>query len=727
MKIARVAIDVPALHLFDYHGEELSPPDIGRLAVVPFGKKTVTGVILEVVRESDVSSARLKKIHRVLRDAPALSNEDLALMRFAAAYYHCAPGMAMMSTVPGLLRRARPARETTCFALTAQGMAVALDTLPAKALVQRRLLALIREGRVIEMHAVRSVAPSARSVLREFVANGWVIQTERPPEKLPPSVAHISAPGPELTPEQTVAVDAIKRRLHEFAAFLLFGVTGSGKTEVYLHSMDQVLRSGGQILALVPEIALTPQLEATLSARFPGTPLVTLHSRLSEKERLERWRAAHSGHARIVLGTRLAVFTPMPELRLIIVDEEQDASLKQPEGFRYSARDVAVVRARQRGVPIVLGSATPALETYHNALSGRYQLLTLRQRVNLSAPHIECISTRGVKLAEGLSEPLLNAIALRLDRKEQSLVFINRRGFAPVLLCGACGWLSRCPRCTANLVLHQAARQLRCHHCGHQETIPTACPGCGNQELKPVGHGTQRVEGALRGHFPSARIMRIDRDSTRRKLAWPDMRRQIENREVDILVGTQIVAKGHDFPHLSLVAVINADCLLHTTDIRASERLYALLTQVAGRSGRGNAMGQVLIQTDFPDHLLYRALREQDYEGFAQGLLEERRQGGFPPYVHQALLRAEASSMDTALAFLARAVRLGRSLSGEVTIYDPVPAAMARVAGRERAQLLVQSPSRARLQAFLAAWQAALAKERSSRARWSLDVDPLEF
>ena len=520
---------------------------------------------------------------------------------------------------------------------------------------------------------------------------------------------------------------AVCARRDAFQPFLLLGVTGSGKTEIYLRAVDAVLRAGRQALLLVPEIALTPQLEAMIRERFPATTLVSLHSALNETERLQHWLAAQAGRARIVLGTRLAVFAPLPELGIIIVDEEQDASFKQMEGLRYSARDLAVVRAQQRSVPVVLGSATPALETYYNAANGRYQLLTLAQRINAAPPRIACISTRGEKLEDGLSQPLLAAIAARLARKEQSLVFINRRGYAPVLMCHACGWLSGCHRCSAQLVLHLRDRRLHCHHCGYQAPVPVTCPECGNQELAPLGQGTQRVEAALAQHFPRARILRIDRDSTRRKLSWHAMRRQIHAREIDILVGTQILAKGHDFPHLNLVGVVNADSLLYSTDFRAPERLFALLTQVAGRAGRGDMQGEVLIQTEFPQHPLYAALQRQDYAAFARDLLAERRQAGFPPFVCQALLRAEAPKLETALAYLARAARIAKTLARGVTIYDPVPAGMVRLAGRERAQLLVQAESRVRLQSFLAAWHARLAAEPSTRARWSLDVDPLEF
>jgi primosomal protein N' (replication factor Y) len=417
----------------------------------------------------------------------------------------------------------------------------------------------------------------------------------------------------------------------------------------------------------------------------------------------------------------------MPELGLIVVDEEHDASFKQAEGFRYSARDLAVVRARQRNIPVVLGSATPALETYHNAITGRYALHTLTERIGAPPPVIESLDTRAERPRNGLSASLLSAIRASCARGEQSLVFINRRGFAPVLTCRSCGWVSGCHRCAAQLVLHLKDRQMRCHHCGHQATVPAACPQCGNQDLAPVGQGTQRVEAVLAGDLVAARVLRIDRDSTRRRNAWSAMRGRIARREIDVLVGTQILAKGHDFPHLNLVGILNADALLYSSDVRAAERLFALLTQVAGRAGRGATRGTVLIQTEFPGHPLYEALKRHDYRAFADSLLAERRRAGFPPFVHQALLRAEAPRLALALEFLAAAARLGRGLAMPVTIYDPVPATLPRRAGRERAQLLVQSESRPRLQRFLQAWRERLATRGSTRARWSLDVDPLEF
>jgi primosomal protein N' (replication factor Y) len=727
MKIIRVALDVPIATLFDYRCDDASEADIGSRVQVPFGKKTLVGIIIEITADTSVALNRLKAALCVLRDVPPLSVDDLRLLQFASAYYQYPLGATVMNALPARLRRIGklPRQTSACYALTAAGAAAMPEALPARTTVKRRLLELFRQKRVLDVATIKALAATAPAALRQLLALGWV----EPSDPSPPAAAIPATAGarPTLTPQQEEAAHAILRGLDGFHPFVLLGVTGSGKTEVYLRAAEAALTAGRQVLLLVPEIALTPQLESLVRARFPDFPLVCLHSGLNEGERLQHWLAAQSGRARIVMGTRLAVFVPLPQAGLIIVDEEHDTSYKQAEGLRYSARDLAIVRAQQRKLPIVLGSATPALETYHNAITNRYRLLELTQRINAALPHIECVATRDEKLQDGLSQRLIGAIDARLARGEQSMLFINRRGYAPVLMCHDCGWLSGCHRCSAQLVLHLRERRLRCHHCGHQATIPVACPECGNQALAPLGQGTQRVEAALAERFPRARILRIDRDSTRRRNAWQTMRDQIHAREVDILVGTQILAKGHDFPHLNLVGVINADSMLYSSDFRAPERLFALLSQVAGRAGRGNTRGEVLIQTEFPRHPLYMALHELSYAAFARSLLAERKQAGFPPFVYQALLRAEAPKLDTALAVLARAAQLGRELSRQVIIYDPVPAGMVRLAGRERAQLLVQADSRARLQNFLSAWHEKLAAETSSRARWSLDVDPLEF
>ncbi|MGZ5148511.1 MAG: primosomal protein N' [Burkholderiales bacterium] len=725
MNIVRVGLDVPLAQSFDYLSPGAEHGDIGSRVLVQFGKRTMIGVVLEVWDDSNVPTTRLKHVVQLLRGTPAFSRDDLRLLRFASEYYHYPLGQVVAGALPQRLRQVgKPLSANVEFVLTNAGLQAQVDQLPTRARAQRKFLLACQAQIIVSSADVRRLSAAERKALKAFVAAGWLERRDRVSGT--PAQPYTAMPGLPLTPAQEDAVKPLLRALGQFRAFLLCGVTGSGKTEVYLRAAAAAVARGTQVLVLVPEIALTPQLEATIQERFPGVRISSLHSGLNETERLRSWLAAYTGEARIVLGTRLAIFTPLPDLGLIVVDEEHDASFKQSEGFCYSARDLAVTRASQRGVPVVLGSATPSLETYYNAQIGRYTLLELPTRINGRPPSIASIPLRGVHAADGLSPQLLEAVAKRLARGDQTLIFINRRGFAPVLMCHSCGWLSGCHRCSAQLVLHLPVRELHCHHCGYRAPVPKACPDCGNPALAPVGQGTQRVEAALRQHFPQARILRIDRDTTRRKHSWNEMRDRIRSREVDILVGTQILAKGHDFPHLALVGVLNADAMLYSADFRASERLYALLTQVSGRAGRGDAHGEVLIQTEFPEHPLYSALRAQDLARFAQGLLDDRRRAGFPPFVYQALLRAEAAKVESALAFLEHAREIGRVLGG-VDLYEAVPASMVRLAGRERAQLLVQSTSRPALHRFLSTWRDLLEKSKSRAARWTLEVDPLEL
>jgi primosomal protein N' (replication factor Y) len=542
-----------------------------------------------------------------------------------------------------------------------------------------------------------------------------------------------AARGPPLNTEQQAALVGALSESSQFAPSLLQGVTGSGKTEVYFAAAAQIIAAGRQALLLVPEINLTPQLLQRITAALPGTRVAVLHSALSSSERLEHWLAAARGDAQLVVGTRVAVFAPLPQLGLIVVDEEHDVSFKQQDRVRYHARDVAIYRARLREVPIILGSATPALESYAAARRGRYRWLTLPRRASARAtmPAVSLVPNRSPDIREGLGPPLRAAIAERVNRGEQTLLFINRRGFAPSLLCAGCGWKAQCPRCAARLVVHRAAATLRCHHCGHAEAVPRSCPECGNQDLLPLGFGTQRLERVLSELHPAARILRVDRDSTQRKGAFATMRMAIAAGEVDILVGTQMLAKGHDFPRLTLVGVLGADNALYSADFRATERLFALLEQVAGRAGRGALPGEVIVQTDFPEHPLYAALVDHDYDRFAQALLSERELLGLPPFAHLALLTAEAASRDSVDAFLGHAVEQGRSLLAShalrCEVYPPVAATIARRAGLERGQVLVQSTTRSTLHDFLPRWRAELERSGPRRVRWNLDVDPLGF
>lgn len=534
--------------------------------------------------------------------------------------------------------------------------------------------------------------------------------------------------GPALTQDQARALETCRAGQGRFHPVLLQGVTGSGKTEIYLHLIADTLARGAQALLLVPEIGLTPQFEAHVRSRFPGTPLAAAHSHLGEGERAAAWLAAQSGAARLVLGTRLAVLMPFRELGLIVVDEEHDPSYKQQEGLRYSARDVAVRRAQMLGIPVVLGSATPSLESYANARDGRYALAELPKRATAGSemPAVRTVDTRADRPHEGLSGALVHALRKRIERGEQSLVFVNRRGFSPVLFCRACSWHSTCSRCSANLVLHLRARELRCHHCGHHERIPEACPGCGSKDLAPIGQGTQRVEEALAAALPGARIVRIDRDSTSRKGSLAGMLDKVRAGEIDVMVGTQMLAKGHDYPRLTLVGVLDSDSALFSADFRASERLFAQLVQVAGRAGRAQHAGEVLIQTDFPGHPLYEAVARQDYARFANDALDDRRIAGFPPFSHLALLRAEAKPSGEAHRFLAEAARIARALGSDAEVFEPVAPPLERKAGFERAQLLVRAPSRRVLQPFLREWKAQLVARNERKVRWSLDVDPQE-
>jgi primosomal protein N' (replication factor Y) len=552
-----------------------------------------------------------------------------------------------------------------------------------------------------------------------------------------------------LTPGQTEALSQIQS-CDGHAVFLLHGITGSGKTEVYFRWLEGLLARdpAAQALVLVPEIALTPQFAQRIRERFPMLPLAVLHSDMPDAERAAHWLAAAEGRARIVLGTRLAVLVPLPALVAVVVDEEHDASFKQQEGARYSARDLAIALAARRGLPIVLGSATPSLESWHAARRGRYRLVSLRERASgASLPLVQRMALRGARVQHGLTDPAIAAINETVARGEQALIFLNRRGYAPVLNCGACGWLSRCDQCDAYRVMHRVGAsvtaesppqryRLVCHHCGADQPVPRSCPECGNVDLAGLGRGTQRLEEGLQSLFPGARIGRLDRDVARRRGAAQKMLDAAHAGEVDLLVGTQMLAKGHDFRRLTLVVVVDADAALFAADFRAPERLFATLMQVAGRAGRHHAASRVLIQTRFPEHPVFVALAAHDFDRFAADQLTEREQASLPPFVHQALLTVQARSADDTIAFLADA--RNRLLSADtdppipdtvlaaLTVCDPVPMPLAQMRGLARAQMLIESSSRPALHAALGPWLAALREQRHP-ARWQLVVDPLEI
>ncbi|WP_019937703.1 primosomal protein N' [Bordetella sp. FB-8] len=699
----RVALDVPLPGLFDYRCDQDVEP--GLRVIVSFGRRKLVGVVVELAQAPSMDPAQIKTVERVLYDLPPFAPDWMRLARFAAEYYQRPLGEVMLPVLPPPLRKPS----------SYQGKRSGLGP------VARRDAAQARQERKAQ------VAPDPAP-------------QDEPQTLAPQASASPIAQPPALHPEQQVAVDAIAA-LNGFKPVLLHGVTGSGKTEVYLHAAQAVLAAGRQVLLMVPEINLTPQLEAALRARFEpiigAGGLAVLHSGLADGERIESWSRVQRGQARLLLGTRMSIFAPMPELGMIVVDEEHDPSYKQQEGLRYSARDLAVWRAHDRDIPVVLGSATPSLESWQHAERGHYLRLALQNRASASRlPDVRLVDTRRLQMKQGLSPQLIEALGDRLARGEQSLVFLNRRGYAPVLHCGSCGWVSHCPRCSTFTVLHRvegrSAYRLHCHHCGYQGTVPRACPECGDQDLLPMGRGTQRVEEHLAELFPQARIARIDADSTRKKGSAQALFASVHAGEVDILVGTQMVSKGHDFRRLGLVGVLNADSMLFAHDFRAPERLFAQLMQVAGRAGRHTANGEVIIQTGYPEQPVYQALKRHDYAGFARYMLQEREATGLPPYAYQALLTAEARELQQALAFLQRARdvadQAGLPALDAVTRYDPVPLRVVRVAHVERAQLLVESTHRPALQAFLTAWSAWLPQIAGEmRVRWQLEVDPLEI
>jgi primosomal protein N' (replication factor Y) len=717
MNFVRVALDVPLPTLFDYRADGVTRADIGYRVLVPFGKKLVTGVIVEVAADSEIPEHRLRRVDTILRDVPPLPGEWIAQAKFCSGYYHAPIGEVVMAALPPRLRGGKSVpRAAPDYAITPAGKE-ALATLPKRKKRLREFLEGLARGPAAASEPFRGTGQA----VKRCIEAGWIAAVVPQPSALHFVAAHT------LTSEQRDALDSLRDALGKFGVSLLFGVTGSGKTEIYLQLVAEILKRGRQALVLVPEIALTPSLESAFRERFRGAGIAIQTSAMPEGERARAWLDAHCGRADIVLGTRLAIFTPLPRLGLVVVDEEQDASYKQQEGLRYSARDLAIARGHAAGAPVLLCSATPSLETFNHAASGKYKLIRLKRRAieQASLPSIRLIDTREHPLRDGLTAPLVDALAGRVARGELSLVFLNRRGYAPVLACPACGWVKDCRRCSAHMVVHLSERRMRCHHCGLAEDIPRACPQCGNPDMQPFGRGTQRVEATLAEKFPQARVLRMDSDSARARGKLEDLLARAA--QADILVGTQILAKGHHFERLTLVGVLNADSGLFAGDYRASERTFAQLQQVAGRSGRANLPGEVMIQTRYPDHPLYRSLVNHDFEGFAQVTLAERRQAGFPPFVFEAALRAEGDDPQRVLRFLKSAIASAPEKRPSVTVYDPAPMSLARLAGLERAQVLLQAGSRPRLQAFLNEWDEALYRLPAQGVRWHIDVDPIEF
>lgn len=727
MSVLRIAVPCPLFRVFDYLPPEgvdpasLSP---GIRVQVEFGRRRLTGVLLETVTESDVPANKLRRARSILDTAPLLDATLMQLARWTARYYHHPLGEVTDMLLPAPLRQGKPLPPPgqPGWRLSVAGRQIedgALRRAKRQLAVWERL-ADSPEG--LASGALANLPGDWRGALRALQDKGLVEPCRLPDSKPVPGES------PNLNPAQAEAAEQIHAAGNSFRAFLLDGVTGSGKTEVYIDVLREVIASGRQALVLVPEIGLTPQLVSRF-ARGLGVRPAVLHSGLADGERLAAWSRAWHGEAPLVIGTRSAVWAPLPRLGMIVVDEEHDGSFKQQDGCRYSARDVAVMRAQRAGIPIILGSATPSLESVHNAKQRRYTHLHLPERArNARPPAMRVADLRGRQLFDGLSQPLLDAVDRHLAADGQVLLFLNRRGYAPTLICHACGWTAQCRRCDARMTYHRGRQRLACHHCGAEAGVPGRCPDCASLDLMVLGKGTERLEAALEERYGGVGVARIDRDTTSRRGSLQRLLSAAAEGKYRILIGTQMLAKGHDFPRLTLVGVVDTDQGLFNPDFRAPERMAQLVTQVAGRAGRADKPGEVILQTHQPEHPLLQQLIHADYAAFCAEALAERKMASLPPFASLAMLRAEAADEAAPQRFLQAAAENLRTLDERIMVLGPAPAPMPRRAGRYRAQLLLQSSQRARLQALLDTWVPTLGElPEARRVRWSIDVDPQDM
>ena len=724
----RIAVNVPLSDgLLTYSYSEPLPP--GTRVLVPFRNKTVVGIVWETDISPDMDTVRILSAQTAFVEEKPLPQSWRDLLAFTSRYYHYPTGQSVFTALPQGLKETRVVempQPPLFYALNEAGRA---QTPPPARFNKKAALwdALLSGG--MTMAALKQVNAQAAKLIEDWAEQGWIETTEAAQPALRSYHGQASHSEFVLNADQQKASDEIQTAFGKFQPFLLYGITGSGKTEVYFDAMAKVLAQGRQVLFLLPEINLTPQLLKRVESRFADVPTAVLHSQMAAGRRTQDYLRAMLGQAKLVIGTRLAVFTPMDDVGLIVVDEEHDGSFKQDNELRYHARDLAVWRAKQSGCPVVLGSATPSLESWHKAQSGAYRLLQLTERAHTAAqlPQVEILNVGRLKLDNGFSPQALQLLKQNFEAGGMSLVYLNRRGFAPALFCGDCGHTFGCPNCSAKMVLHQRARQLRCHHCDHREPIPFKCPDCGNQDLTAVGHGTQRVEETLRAFLPKAAVVRVDRDSTAHKNDWADLYRRIADNEIDILVGTQMLAKGHDFARLNLVIVLNADGSLYSADFRAPERLFAELMQVSGRAGRADKPGKVLIQTQLPEHPVFAAVKAQDYAVFAENELNERQMFAMPPFGFQTAVRADAPRVADAMEFLNAAKEtLAPLLPESVSQFGAAPMLMVRLAERERAQIFLESISRQDLHRAVSLWVQVLQQNRDGKIRWSVDVDAQE-
>ncbi|WP_374087438.1 primosomal protein N' [Methylomicrobium lacus] len=730
--VLRVAIDVPLHRLFDYAAPETIAPEAlkpGQRLAVPFGSTQKIAYLVGVEEVSEVSRKQLKPVTRILDQAPLLAPDDLRLLHWAARYYHHPLGEVFAAAFPVGLRQGKAAILDLPIRYVLTDAGRALDSAGLhRAPKQKQLLEALQNSPNGLSEEQLAAVENWRPALKQLLAKDWVKigDGDMPADAALPLIKGTPI---ECNPEQSAAISEVCDGLGRFGVFLLEGVTGSGKTEVYMQIIREVLERGQQVLVLLPEITLTPQLENRFRQRF-AVNIAVSHSKLTDTQRQTAWLSMQQGVCSILLGTRSALFTPLPRPGLIILDEEHDTSFKQQEGFRFSARDVAIVRGKLLNIPVVLGSATPSLESLYNAQSGRYRWLQLPNRAgNASAPRVRLLDIRNKALHEGISAALLAEIRQTLDKNEQVLLFLNRRGFAPTLICHDCGWVARCAHCDANLVIHFREQKLRCHHCAGEQPIVKFCPSCTGSTLTPLGLGTERVEQVLPTLFPGKTVIRLDRDTTQRKGSLEKYLRQINEGQADIILGTQMLAKGHHFPNVTLVAILDTDSGLYSIDFHSAEKLAQMIVQVIGRAGREDKPGTVILQTRHPEHPLLTTLIREGYNGFARQALDERRAAALPPFSHQALLRVQASDAFRPKVFLEEVKKLaGKLQAGETLILGPVAAPMAKRAGLYRYQLLFQDVNRQALQQLLDSLTPAIDKmKKEKHLRWSLDVDPVDL
>ncbi len=727
--IVQVAIPVPIYHGFDYRlPDDCQSIEIGCRVRVPFGKSEKTGYVTRVLNSASAPDKPLKTVTLVLDHQSLLTPTDIELLHWASRYYHHPLGEVFHTAFPVLLRRGKPAElaTETVYVLTAKGECVTPEQLQRSPQQQKLFHLLSDAPNGLTPSVLKQHHSSYQSPIQALITKGLIEKRQTAIQST--SVFPTAEPPLDANPEQQAVIDHIRTHLNQFQVTLLEGVTGSGKTEVYMQLIQSVIDQGQQALVLLPEITLTPQFQNRFARRFTSK-IAVFHSKMNETRRLQAWLSMREGISRILLGTRSALFTPCPDLGLIILDEEHDSSYKQQDGLRFSARDLAIVRAKQRNIPILLGTATPSMETLFNVSMGRYQHFQLSVRAGQALqPQMQLLDIRNKKLYNGLSEALLQQIRQTLKRQEQVLLFLNRRGYATVLICHSCSWVARCDHCDTTLVIHLAQRHLRCHHCGFQQPLPPGCPACRSQDLNHLGLGTEKIEQQLQTLFPDYSIARLDRDSTQRKGSLEHHLQAIQTGKVQIILGTQMLAKGHHFPNVTLVALLDVDAGLFSIDFHAAEKLAQLIVQVSGRAGRAEKPGRVVLQTRQPDHPLLNILLHKGYPAFAQTCLEERQQAHLPPYSFQALFRSYAADAQLPQNFLQDVSELLILQNTIVQILGPVPAPMTKKNGMFHYQLLLQSPSRTLLQQLLSQQITAISRLKSAhKVRWSIDIDPIDL